>query len=365
MNSFLRLLRSGTTASFRAFAVLGLLSIALGLHAAEVRWPDALDQPDAYYVTPEAATLAAHVIAYQTPSGGWPKNTDFTGAPSEKFLGESHEATIDNNSTTQPLTFLARVITAAPSESKAALSSFQRGFDYLLAAQYANGGWPQFFPLKKGYYTAITYNDDAMVHVLVLLRDAAAGKAPYAFIDADRRARAATAVTKGIDCILKTQVRQNDVLTVWCAQHDEHTLAPCWARNYEPPSLSGSESVYVVRFLMSVEKPSPAIIAAVEGAVAWFEKTKITGQRFEFTTDTEGKKDRHITPDPSAPPLWARFYELKTDKPLFLGRDRVFHYALTDLERERRTGYAFYTTRAASLLAKDYPQWRSHLTTSH
>jgi PelA/Pel-15E family pectate lyase len=200
-----------------------------------------------------------------------------------------------------------------------------------------------------------------MINVLVLLRDASSGSAPYAFIDADRRARAATAVAKGIDCILKTQVRQNDTLTAWCAQHDEHTLAPAWARNYEPPSLSGSESVYIVRFLMSVENPSPAIIAAVEGAVAWFEKTKITGQRFEFTTDAAGLKDRHITPAPSAPPLWARFYELKTDKPIFLSRDRVFHYALTDLERERRTGYAFYTTRAASLLAKDYPAWRARI----
>ena len=343
------------------FTAFCLLISALGLHA-EVRWPDALGQPDGWYASKEASTLAAHVVAYQTPSGGWPKNTDFTNAPSEKFLGESHEATIDNNATTLPLTFLARVITAAPSD-KTALASFLRGFDYLLAAQYANGGWPQFFPLKKGYYTAITYNDDAMVHVLVLLRDAATGKAPFAFIDADRRARAAAAVAKGIECILKTQVRQNGALTVWCAQHDEHTLAPCWARNYEPPSLSGSESVYIVRFLMSVERPSPEIIAAVKGAVAWFEKTKITGQRFEFTTDAEGKKDRHITPDPSAPPLWARFYELKTDKPLFLGRDRVFHYALTDIERERRTGYAFYTNRAGSLLAKDYPAWLKRIAT--
>lgn len=339
-------------------SVLCLLSSVLCLHA-EVPWSDALRQPADYYATTEAVTLASRVIAHQTTDGGWPKNTDLSGPPAA-----DRTATIDNGATTTPLTFLARVITADPFDTTSR-PAFERGFDYLLAAQYENGGWPQYYPLRKGYYTAITYNDDAMINVLVLLRAAASGKAPFAFIDADRRTRAATAVAKGIDCILKTQVRQNDTLTAWCAQHDEHTLAPAWARNYEPPSLSGGESVNIVRFLMSVEKPSPDIITAVESAVAWFEKTKITGQRFEFFTDTEGFKDRHITPDPSAPPLWARFYELKTDKPIFLSRDRVFHYALADLERERRTGYAFYTTRAASLLAKDYPTWRARLTPVH
>ena len=62
-------------------------------------------------------------------------------------------------------------------------AAFERGVDYLLAAQYPNGGWPQFFPLREGYYSRITYNDNAMVHVLTVLRDAAAGKPPYAFVD--------------------------------------------------------------------------------------------------------------------------------------------------------------------------------------
>jgi PelA/Pel-15E family pectate lyase len=355
-------LRSFTRPARLRVVFLLLFVVPASLFAALPRWPDVLGQPDAYYASPEARSLAGSVMAHQTPSGGWPKNTDFTNPPTGKASGKPREATIDNKGTTLPLTFLAHVISASPSD-KAALSSFLRGFDYLLAAQYENGGWPQFFPLRKGYYSAITYNDDAMINVLVLLKAAAAKEAPFTFLDDGRRARAVAAVTRGIECILKTQVRQNAALTAWCAQHDPQTLAPCWARNYEPPSLSGSESVGIVRFLMSVENPSPAIIAAVEGAVAWFEKTKITGQRFEYFTDAGGEKDRHITPDPSAPPLWARFYELETDRPLFLGRDRVFHYSLTEIERERRTGYAFYTTRAASLLAKDYPRWRTRIAT--
>jgi len=339
-----------------------LLRLPALLHAG-AHWDPPLKNTAAWYATAEAKTLAASIAQYQTPSGGWPKNTDFSSPPSADFLkddiAEHHSATIDNNATTVPMTYLAKVVTATG--DKPSLASFERGFNYLLTAQYENGGWPQFFPIRKGYYTHITYNDDAMVNVLELLRDAAAGRAPYAFLDQPRRDRAVSAVARGIDCILQTQVKQNGELTVWCAQHDEHTLAPAWARNYEPPSLSGSESVFVVRFLMSVEKPSPAIIASVEGAVAWFQKTKIAGQRFEHFTNARGEKDRHITPDPSAPPLWARFYELGTDRPIFIGRDRVIRYALSEIELERRTGYAYYSARAGSLLAKDYPAWCQRL----
>src|SRR5690606_36220823 len=115
-----------------------------------------------------AVTLADHVLAYQTGSGGWPKNTDMSVAPGAEFnaLSESARApTIDNGGTTTQLQFLARVITAHPVSVHRA--AFERGLDYLLVSQYENGGWPQFYPLRKGYYTHITYNDNAMVNVLL------------------------------------------------------------------------------------------------------------------------------------------------------------------------------------------------------
>lgn len=342
---------------FCAFLRLFLPSVS-----AAVTWSGALRQPDAYYAAAEARELAAKIIAHQTPEGGWPKNTDLSGPPAP-----ARAATIDNGATTTPLTFLARVISAAesgagiPACAPSIRAAFEHGFDYLLAAQYPNGGWPQYFPLRQGYYSRITYNDDAMINVLVLLRASAAGTPPCGFLDQARRARARAAVARGIDCLLKTQVRQNGKLTAWCAQHDETTLAPAWARKFEPPSLSGGESVGIVRFLMSLEKPSPEIVAAVEGAVAWFDQVKITGMRVEDIRDDEGKPDHRIIPDPRADPVWARFYELGTDRPLFVGRDSVFHYAYAEIERERRSGYGYYGTWAKSLLKSDYARWRKRV----
>jgi PelA/Pel-15E family pectate lyase len=239
--------------------------------------------------------------------------------------------------------------------------AFDRGMDYLLAAQYPNGGWPQYFPLRQGYYSRITYNDNAMANVLTVLRDGAAGKPPYGFVDDPRRARARAAVARGVDIILRTQVKQAGRLTAWCAQHDERTLEPAWGRAYEPPSLSGHETVGIVRFLMEIERPSPAIVAAVEGAVAWLRSVAIRGLRFERFTAADGSRDTRVVADPTAGPLWARFYELGTNRPIFLGRDSIVRGKLDEIEQERRGGYAYYVAAPATLVDRDYPRWRASL----
>ncbi len=328
---------------------------------AAVRWNEINRQPAAWYAGDEARAIAASVVQYQTQPGGWTKNTDMTQPPSAAFLADTRfdhrDATIDNGATTTQVRYLAPVLTARDDPARRA--AFERGFDYLLAAQYPNGGWPQYFPLREGYYTHITYNDNAMVSVLAILRETAQGKAPFAFVDEARRAKAAAAVAKGIACILRTQVKQAGRLTAWCAQHDETTFAPAPARNFEPVSLSGSESVGLTRFLMGVEEPAPEVIAAVEGAVAWFQAVAIKGLRVEVVTGADGKRDRRAVADPAAPPIWARFYELGTNRPIFIGRDKVIRYDYNEIEQERRAGYGYLGDWPANLLAKDYPRWRA------
>jgi len=166
------------------------------------------------------------------------------------------------------------------------------------------------------------------------------------------------AIEKGVECILKTQVRVNGKLTVWCAQHDEVTLEPAPARSYELVSLSGAESVGVVRFLMGIENPKPEVVLAIQGAVAWFREVKLTGFRVE-SLETQGAHghDRFVIPDPQAGPLWGRFYEIETNRPFFSGRDGVKKYQLSQIEYERRNGYAWYGSWPMRLLEEEYPRW--------
>lgn len=317
---------------------------------APVAWNAAvLTKASDWYATPAARGMADNVLSHQSRQGGWPKNTPLAD-PARPGADPGLANTFDNQATTLPLAFLARMTTATGEPAYAA--AFQRGLDYTMAAQYPNGGWPQYYPLRGGYHDHITFNDDAMVRVLDLLQDVAAGREPYGFVDDGQRARAGAAVARGIDVILKSQVLQDGVLTAWCAQHDAVTLAPAWARKFEPPSLSGSESVGIVRFLMAIDNPSPEVIAAINGALVWFERSAIRDIRLETYTNTQGQPDRRLTPAPGADPLWARFYDLKTNAPIFMGRDSVAHADLADIEHERRMGYTYVGTWPSGLLRK-------------
>jgi PelA/Pel-15E family pectate lyase len=330
-----------------------------------VAWRNAMRQPAAWYGSEEAVRIADNLLLYQREAGGWDKNIDMALAlgpadrakiEKEKRDPEAH-STIDNDATYTQMRYLAKVHAATGQERFAA--SFRRGFDYLMKAQYPNGGWPQFYPLRNGYWSHITYNDDAMVGVLETLRDIAAPRPEYAFLSDGERAQARRAIDKGVECILRTQVVQDGRLTVWCAQHDERTMAPAKARAYELPSLSGSESVGVVEFLMGIPRPAPEVVRAVEGAVAWFRASKLTGIRVEAKPAPGTPKgfDNTVVEDAGAPPLWARFYELGTNRPIFCGRDSVVKYSMAEIEYERRNGYRWYTDRAAKLLEVDYPEW--------
>ena len=258
--------------------------------------PDTRSNPLNGFRASEGRRIADNVLTWQTPHGGWPKMRDTASEPFDGKIEDLH-ATFDNNATIDELRFLARAFRATnePRYEQA----FLKGLSHILEAQYPNGGWPQYYPPGKGYHRHITFNDNVMSRILGLLRDVSES-ADYRFLETEDRAKVEVAVTKGIDCILRTQIKQNGKLTVWCAQHDEKTLAPAWARSYEPPSLSGAESVRVVRFLMSLEEPTPEIIAAVEGAVEWFRSVAIHGVRLDEFTNAEGQDDKRIVADPDA-----------------------------------------------------------------
>ena len=353
------------------FLLLTLLCLSRATAAQEkqeksspiVKWSEALKQQAAWYASPEAFRIADNVVLYQRNSGGWPKNVDMTilrvsDRPTVLKQKNKTDSTIDNGATYTQLRFLARVYSAQRQEHHR--HSFLTGLDFLLKAQYANGGWPQFYPDLTGYYKHITFNDGAMIGVLRLLRDVAAGKSDYGFVDDARRARAADAIKRGLECILKTQVVVEGRRTVWCAQYDEVTLAPAPARKYEVVSLSGGESVDIVRFLMGFKEPSAEIIESIESAVAWFEKTQIKGIKWIEKQDASqpGGIDRVVIKDPNAGPLWARFYEIGTNRPIFVSREGTIKSDVSEIDHERRINYAWYVEEPAKLLNRDYPAWR-------
>jgi PelA/Pel-15E family pectate lyase len=331
---------------------------------ASISWRQCLSRRAEFYAGDEAIRIADNVLLYQRDSGGWQKGIDMA-----RVLGKQDKAklrkdkskkdsTLDNGATHTQIRYLARVCDATGLERFG--QALLKGIDFLLDAQYDNGGWPQRYPNPTGYAKHITFNDGAMIGALSVLRDIAEKRPPYTFVDEGRRRKVKAAVQKGVDCILRCQIVVDSKKTAWCAQHDEKTFIPRKARSYELPSISGSESVSVVRFLMSIDRPSPQIVEAVQGAATWFDEARLEGIRQIRKEDKSkpGGRDNVVVKDASAPPLWARFYEIGTNKPIFCSRDGVPKATLAEISHERRTGYSWLGYYAASLLAEDYPAWQ-------
>lgn len=162
-------------------------------------------------------------------------------------------------------------------------------------------------------------------------------------------------MAKAIPLIIKTQVEVGGKKAVWAPQYDENTLKPAPARAFEPISLTAGESVGIVRFLLQ-EKPTPEIRESIESAIRWFEANKVSGIRWERKNG-----ENVVINDKSAPPIWVRFYQIETMRPIFIGRSGEIKYSVSEIEPERRNGYAWYVDGPAELLARDYPRWKEKL----
>jgi len=335
--------------------------------APTISWNRAQQQPAAWYGSPEAVRIADNLLLYQRDNGGWDKNIDMAApldeAARNKLITEKStgDTTIDNSATWSQMRYLARVYTAT--QLPRFRQAFDRALGYVFAAQYPNGGWPQYFPLRRGYYSHITYNDDAMVGVLETLRFIATGHPDYRFVSQEHRDRARNAIQKGTQVILRSQVNVDGKLTVWCAQHDVETLKPAKARTYEHPSLSGHESAGIVRFLMGIERPPAEVVQSIESAVEWLRQNQLKGIALKRipAPGTEKGYDTVVETVPDAPPLWARFYEIGSNRPIFSGRDGIIRYSLNEIEYERRNNYRWFVDTPARLLERDYPAWKKRL----
>ena len=123
------------------------------------------------------------------------------------------------------------------------------------------------------------------------------------------------------------------------------------ARSYELVSLSGGESAGILHLLMSVDPPSPEIIDAIKAGVQWYHASKISGIRLGKING-----ERRAVQDPAADPLWARFYEIETNRPFFCDRDGIVQYDYNLIDKERRNGYSWYGDYGRDVF-DDYEKW--------
>jgi PelA/Pel-15E family pectate lyase len=324
------------------------------------------------YQLSDIVSIGDNLLVWQRSNGGWPPNQDplriLSALERTEQTAKRQEAdtSFDNRNTYSQIQYLAAVYTQTQQDQfrQAAV----RGLEFLLSAQYPNGGWPHSFPRDSSYYPHITVADDVMTGILATLRTIVEGETTFAWLDKELRTRIENSLSLGDACLLQMQIKVGNELTAWAGQYDRHTLQPIMGRTYELPSIVSSESVSVVRYLMSIQEPTPAVIHAIDSAVRWFERSALQGIRIEKVAAEPVRYENHtstydlvVVQDSTAPPIWARFYDIETNRPFMANRDGNKVYSLAEVERERRTGYGWYSGAPNALLQNDFPSWQSRM----
>lgn len=304
---------------------------AATVYAAEEDYPWAtyLKNDASWFASSEALKIADECIQYQVANeGGWQKGMKTA------HTGDWAHSTIDNDATTSQIRFLMRAYQQTRQQKY--LDCAMRGVDCLFKMQYSNGGWMQCLNTPGSYHAHITLNDGAYVHVLQIMKEMSSKSGDFTAISDSYAQKAKESLDKGIQCLLDMQISG----AAWCQQHDEYSLKPTSARAYELPSNCTSESAGVINFLYQYAKENPSrtdIRKSVNTAIEWFKKVTLYGIEFVKSGD-----DKIVRQNANASPLWARFYEIGTDRPLFSDRDSSVHYDVMEISKERRTGYAWY-----------------------
>jgi hypothetical protein len=298
----------------------------------------------------DAALAAADALATgQLESGGWDYVIEFDTEKRNQWLhrtdkGRLTEAeaakrkntsTFDDDNTQSALRFLMAVVDAAKGTTDPRLARAREAMEYglkkLVEAQYPNGAWPQRYdgkprnaadyPVtkaripesypreypKENYFRHYTFNDNTQRDCIQTLLDAHKRFGRVEHREAARR---------GGDFMLLAQLPEPQ--PTWAQQYNAR-MEPAWARAFEPPAACTSESVGVMRMLtdLYLEFGDEKYLEPLPRAMAWFRRSEIS------------------------PGIWARYYELGSNKPIFGDRDGKIYYRLEDISEERQKGYSW------------------------
>lgn len=296
-----------------------------------------------------AIESAEALVSAQLKSGGWDSRFELAAEHRKRYAyrvdgeraGKRNYTTFDDNKSQSALMLLMHVDEALKFKSGKIHEAVEYALEHMLAAQYPNGAWPQQFsqpssatdrPVKRasypktwsrefpkrdyrGYYTL---NDNNMSYIIDMLLEAAR---------IYRREDCRMAAERTGDFFLLAQMPEPQ--PGWAQQYDLE-MHPAWARRFEPPSVTGGESRGVMRALMALYRHTgrKRFLEPLPRAFAYYRKSLLSDGRL------------------------ARFYELKTNKPLYFTKD----YRLTYSDADMPTHYAFKVGSKSDLdsLERDY-----------
>lgn len=336
-------------------------------------------------------SVADLIVALQNEDGGFQVLPDnYEMSQKETGLGSMKDvSSVYNGATTSELKYLAKYITANKPEDSKYQDAFVKGIKYLLTTQRDNGGWSMNPGSGSGFNANIEVGNKAMTEVLTLLSDIAIlNNQDYVFA---RKAmnvdEIKSAVEKGNDFIVKSQISNNNKKSGWATQYDKSGNVTM-GHTYERESVSSYTTKDVIDYLMTIHNPSQDIKDAVESAYSWLKDVKIADKEQEVVKDTSMNNgfDVYLV-DGSG--TWASnyVYDKATDsyRPLYSDVDptradqkyvnvyELYHLDGNSVGNNKinnkdlilystRTTVSYYDNNLADeLIATGYDEWKSYL----
>ncbi len=286
----------------------------------------------------------------QMQSGGWQASVEFDADRRKRWAYRTNtsnrrakdQSSLDDNKTQSALQFLIRLDQALQFKDATIHEMTLFGLDGLLErGQFSGGGfpqvwtstrpegtdtprrqagypksWPRLYPGHQEYWYRYTLNDHLASDVMdvLLLAD---------HVYHDSRYRNA-AIRLG-DSLLDAQMPSPQ--PAWAQQYNVE-MQPIWARKFEPPAISSSESFSVIDTLMQLYRHTGnrKYLEPIPRALDYLKTCELSDGRV------------------------ARFYELKTNRPLYFTRD----YSLTYDDSDMPTHYGFQLGSKVDQLRKRY-----------
>jgi PelA/Pel-15E family pectate lyase len=290
------------------------------------------------------------LVRGQLQSGGWDYRIELADEDRARYAYRSDgrkkgrdTTTLDDDTTQAALRLLMQVDHQLHFQDEAIHGAATYALDRLLKAQYPNGAWPQRFseapdpdkfPIKRAAYpkqwswthpdedyrSYYTLNDNTLADMIATMFEAADVYDEPKYHDAAKR---------GGDFLVLAQMP--DPQPAWAQQYNAH-MFPAWARRFEPPSVTGGESQGAIRILMEVYRRTgePKYLEPIPRALDYLHSSELADGRL------------------------ARFYELKTNRPLYFTKD----YQLTYRDDDMPTHYSFKSGSGIGSLRAQYEQLR-------
>ncbi|WP_274629303.1 pectate lyase [Arvimicrobium flavum] len=288
----------------------------------------------------DAAAQAA--VNTQLVSGGWYNSADTEPNARQKWCyrvrvdkdqcdliegnKQRNHSTLDDNITQSTLGFLLWYDAISKGRNPAVARAIDYGLDRLLTAQYANGAWPvkleRVYPPRlfaaawrarlpanwprewvKPPNPTLILNDHVMRDMMSLL------------LAADRhveRDDLLPAARRSGDFLLAAQLPAPQ--SGW-AQSYNLDLEPIWGRKFEPPAVASDETTGAINALLQIYLK--------------------TGEKRYLAGALDGAKWLELSRRPTGD--WARFYELGSNRPLYVTEENRLTYDEDNL----RKGYTF------------------------